>query len=159
MHATWGGSVQTQEKLHVLALPPKGQNYSSSDVALKNLDEQLTAAEKFMTEKTSFSTQKGYKNCGLVRREEVSAHLSLLAAAAEKLEDDQVRSHYETQTKLFNVADTVYQTFLPASFKGPTSATFWGAVDTLIRVSYVFPLYQIPLCCTDEYESDIFFFL
>ncbi|KAH6608778.1 mg2+ transporter [Trichoderma cornu-damae] len=121
------------EYLHVFTLLPKSAE-SSGDAVLKDLREQLSAAEKFMTEQTSYSAQRGYKKCGLMTRDGVHEYLIKLAARVEERAIDAVRRSYDERIDVFNMADMLFQLFFPLTFQGPTTGKYWGALSKLIKM-------------------------
>ncbi|KAL7904353.1 hypothetical protein GGI35DRAFT_200406 [Trichoderma velutinum] len=122
------------EYLHVFTLLSKGAD-SSNDSILKDLQEQLSAAEKFLTEKTSYTAQSGYKRCELMTRDGVNKQLEKLAARIEEKKSDTVRRSYEERLDVFNMADTLFQLFFPLTFHGPTTGKYWGALSKLMEMS------------------------
>jgi hypothetical protein len=128
-----GPTGDPPEYLHVFTLLPKSAE-SSSDTVLKGLHEQLSAAEKFLTEQTSYSAQRGYKTCGLMAREGVNDYLSSLAARIDEKTNDTVRRSYDERIDVFNMADMLFQLFFPLSFHGPTTGKYWGALNKLVKV-------------------------
>lgn len=128
------------EYLHVLTLFPKSAELSS-DAILKDLYEQLSAAEKFLTEQTSYTAQKGYKKCELMTRDGVSEYLTKLEARVDKKADDAIRRSYDERIDIFNMADMLFQLFFPLTFQGPTTGKYWGALSQLMKVR-LFILYQ-----------------
>ncbi|KAL7946702.1 hypothetical protein V8C42DRAFT_352261 [Trichoderma barbatum] len=121
------------EYLHVFTLLPKSAG-SSSDSILQDLHEQLSAAEKFLTEKTSYSAQRGYKRCELMTRDEVHEQLEKLAARVEQKRSDTARHSYDERLGVFNMADTLFQLFFPLTFHGPTTGKYWGALSKLMEI-------------------------
>ncbi|KAM0262336.1 hypothetical protein ACHAQJ_001805 [Trichoderma viride] len=121
------------EYLHVFTLLPKSAQ-SSNDAILKDLQEQLSAAEKFLTEQTSYSAQRGYKTCGLMAREGVNDYLTNLAARIDEKTNDTVRRSYDERIDVFNMADMLFQLFFPLTFHGPTTGKYWGALNKLIKM-------------------------
>ncbi|KAK4077895.1 uncharacterized protein Triagg1_3589 [Trichoderma aggressivum f. europaeum] len=126
-------SAAAPEYLHVFTLLSKSAD-SSSDSVLKDLQEQLSAAEKFMTEKTSYTAQRGYKRCELMTRDGVNGQLEKLAARIEEKKSDTVRRSYEERLDVFNMAGTLFQLFFPLSFHGPTTGKYWGALSKLMEM-------------------------
>ncbi|PNP48191.1 hypothetical protein THARTR1_10332 [Trichoderma harzianum] len=121
------------EYLHVFTLLSKSAD-SSNDSILKDLQEQLSAAEKFLAEKTSYTAQRGYKRCELMTRDGVNGQLERLAARIEEKKSDTVRRSYEERLDVFNMADTLFQLFFPLTFHGPTTGKYWGALSKLMEM-------------------------
>lgn len=128
-------SEAAPEYLHVFTLLSKSAD-SSNDSILKDLQEQLSAAEKFLTEKTSYTAQRGYKRCELMTRDGVNGQLEKLAARIEEKKSDTVRRSYEERLDVFNIADTLFQLFFPLTFHGPTTGKYWGALSKLMEVRF-----------------------
>ncbi|KAK5990918.1 hypothetical protein PT974_09193 [Cladobotryum mycophilum] len=127
-------SKQMPEYLHVLTLLPGELESPSPDGLLKHLDEQLTAADRFLTEQTSYSAQRGYKECDGATRTDVYTRLSQLAGQVEERGSDEVRLAYDLRIELFNAADTLFQFFFPVKFQGPTTGKFWGSLKKLVKI-------------------------
>ncbi|UKZ62641.1 uncharacterized protein TrAtP1_003881 [Trichoderma atroviride] len=121
------------EYLHVFTLLPKSAE-SSGDTILAELHEQLSAAEKFLTEQTSYSAQRGYKRCGLMARDGVNEYLTNLAPRIDEKSNDTLRLLYEERIDVFNMADMLFQLFFPLTFHGPTTGKYWGALNKLIKM-------------------------
>lgn len=121
------------EYLHVFTLLPKSAE-SSGDTILKELYEQLSAAEKFLTEQTSYSAQRGYKQCRLMARDGVNEYLTNLAPRIDEKANDTLRRLYEERIDVFNMADMLFQLFFPLTFHGPTTGKYWGALNKLMKV-------------------------
>lgn len=126
-------SAAPPEYLHVFTLLPKSAE-TSSDAILQGLHEQLSAAEKFLTEKTSYSAQRGYKRCELMTRDGVREHLEKLAARVEEKRSDTARRSYEERLDVFDKAEMLFQLFFPLTFHGPTTGKYWGALSKLMIV-------------------------
>lgn len=101
------------------------------------LEAQLEAAEKFITAETTYSNRKTYKSCKESTKMECYLYLAGLADRVEAQGSDQVRRAYEEKIDIFNAADVIYNFFLPANFEGPMAGKFWGALRTMLEVSYV----------------------
>lgn len=101
---------------------------------LENLNVQLEAAEKFLTEQNSYAGQRAYKGCGHATRGEVYSHLADQAADVEAKASDTVRRSYEDRIDVFNTADNLFQLFFPKDFGGPTTDKFWGSVKSAVTV-------------------------
>ncbi|RFU72016.1 mg2+ transporter [Trichoderma arundinaceum] len=121
------------EYLHVFTLLSKSAE-SSHDAILQDLHEQLSAAEKFLTEQTSYSAQRGYKKCELMTREGVHEYLTKLATRVEEKASDAVRRSYDERIDIFNMADMLFQLFFPITFQGPTTGKYWGALSKLMKI-------------------------
>ncbi|KAH8121649.1 hypothetical protein LI328DRAFT_158084 [Trichoderma asperelloides] len=121
------------EYLHVFTLLPKSAE-SSGDTILKELYEQLSAAEKFLTEQTSYSAQRGYKQCRLMARDGVNEYLTNLAPRIDEKANDTLRRLYEERIDVFNMADMLFQLFFPLTFHGPTTGKYWGALNKLMKM-------------------------
>jgi hypothetical protein len=106
---------------------------SSGDTILAELHEQLSAAEKFLTEQTSYSAQRGYKQCGLMARNGVNEYLTNLAPRVDEKANDTLRRLYEERIDVFNMADMLFQLFFPLAFHGPTTGKYWGALNKLMK--------------------------
>ena len=102
---------------------------------MQDLQEQLLAAEKFLTEKTSYTAQRGYKNCELMTRDGVKEQVEKLAARVEEKRTDTARRSYDERLEVFNMAETLFQLFFPLTFHGPTTGKYWGALRKLMEVS------------------------
>lgn len=116
----------------MFTLLPKSAE-SSGDTILEELYEQLSAAEKFLTEQTSYSAQKGYKQCGLMARDGVNEYLTNLAPRIDEKANDTLRRLYEERIDVFNMADMLFQLFFPLAFHGPTTGKYWGALNKLMK--------------------------
>ena len=122
------------EYLHVFTLVSKSSE-STGDAVLQDLQGQLSAAEKFLTEKTSYSAQRGYKRCGLMTRDGLHEYLEKLAARVDEKKSDTARRSYDDSLAVFNMADMLFQTFFPLTFHGlPTTGKYWGALSKLLKV-------------------------
>ncbi|KAL7926663.1 hypothetical protein ACQKWADRAFT_281025 [Trichoderma austrokoningii] len=121
------------EYLHVFTLLPKSAE-SSGDTILAELRDQLSAAEKFLTEQTSYSAQSGYKKCALKARDGVNEYLTNLAPRIDEKPNDVLRRLYEERIDVFNMADALFQLFFPLTFHGPTTGKYWGALQKLIKM-------------------------
>ncbi|KAL7957117.1 hypothetical protein V8C34DRAFT_286828 [Trichoderma compactum] len=126
-------SAAAPEYLHAFTLLSKSAD-SSNDSIIKDLQEHLSAAEKFLTEKTSYTAQRGYKRCELMTRDGVNGQLEKLAARIEEKKSDTVRRSYEERLDVFNMADTLFQLFFPLTFHGPTTGKYWGALSKLMEM-------------------------
>ncbi|KAJ4855539.1 corA-like mg2+ transporter protein domain-containing protein [Trichoderma breve] len=126
-------SAAAPESLHVFTLLSKSAD-SSNDSILKDLQEQLSAAEKFLTEKTSYTAQREYKRCELMTRDGVNEQLEKLGTRIEEKKSDKVRRSYEERLDVFNIADTLFQLFFPLTFHGPTTGKYWGALSNKMRM-------------------------
>lgn len=125
------------EYLHVFTLLPKSAELSGETI-LKELYEQLSAAEKFLTEQTSYSAQRGYKQCGLMARDGVNEYLTNLAPRIDEKANDTLRRLYEERIDVFNMADMLFQLFFPLTFHGPTTGKYWGALNKLMKARPIF---------------------
>ncbi|KAH7319933.1 hypothetical protein B0I35DRAFT_352491 [Stachybotrys elegans] len=127
----------SQRPLHLLNLAcgkpsPKTETTANET---ENVQEKLAAAETFLSEKTSFPFQNAYKTCLSSTRETVRQFLDTKSIDAQQAEsDDTSQRHIRESVEYFNLADDLFQLFLPPSFNGPTANKFWGAVDQSIRV-------------------------
>ncbi|UKZ79218.1 hypothetical protein TrVFT333_006968 [Trichoderma virens FT-333] len=126
-------SAATLEYLHVFTLLSKNAE-SSGDSILQDLREQLSAAEKFLTEKTSYTAQRGYKRCELMTKDGVQEQLEKLAVRVEEKKSDTIRRSYDERLDVFNMADTLFQLFFPLTFHGPTTGKYWGALSKLMHI-------------------------
>lgn len=126
-------SATAPEYLHVFTLLSKSAD-SSNDSILKDLQGQLSAAEKFLTEKTSYTAQREYKKCELMTRDGVNEQLEKLGARIEEKKSDKVRRSYEERLDVFNTADTLFQLFFPLTFHGPTTGKYWGALSKKMQM-------------------------
>ncbi|KAH0491436.1 hypothetical protein TgHK011_002869 [Trichoderma gracile] len=126
-------SAVASEFLHVFTLLTKNAE-ASGDGMLQDLQEQLSAAEKFLTEKTSYSAQRGYKRCELKTRDGLREHLEKLAVRVDEKKSDTARRSYDECLAIFNMADMLFQTFFPLSFQGSTTGKYWGALSKLMKI-------------------------
>ncbi|EHK21542.1 uncharacterized protein TRIVIDRAFT_209419 [Trichoderma virens Gv29-8] len=126
-------SAATPEYLHVFTLLSKNAE-SSGDSILQDLREQLSAAEKFLTEKTSYTAQRGYKRCELMTKDGAQEQLEKLAVRVEEKKSDTIRRSYDERLDVFNMADTLFQLFFPLTFHGPTTGKYWGALSKLMHI-------------------------
>ncbi|KAL7805594.1 hypothetical protein V8C26DRAFT_424604 [Trichoderma gracile] len=126
-------SAVASEYLHVFTLLSKNAE-ASGDGMLQDLQEQLSAAEKFLTEKTSYSAQRGYKRCELKTRDGLREHLEKLAVRVDEKKSDTARRSYDECLAIFNMADMLFQTFFPLSFQGSTTGKYWGALSKLMKI-------------------------
>ncbi|EGR51556.1 uncharacterized protein TRIREDRAFT_45688, partial [Trichoderma reesei QM6a] len=127
------GSAVASEFLHVFTLLSKSAEASDDDI-LQDLQEQLSAAERFLTEKTSYSAQRGYKRCELKTRDGLREHLEKLAARVDEKKSDTARRSYDDCLAIFNMADMLFQTFFPLTFQGSTTGKYWGALSKLMKI-------------------------
>ncbi|PNY27290.1 Uncharacterized protein TCAP_02785 [Tolypocladium capitatum] len=125
---------QSPEYLHVLTLCPADSRASadaSSTAVLENLKVQLGAAEKFLTEQSSYTGQRAYKGCGHATRGDAYSYLASRAAEVEAKASDAVRRLYEDRIDIFNTADDLFQLFFPKDFDGPTAGKFWASMPNI----------------------------
>lgn len=94
------------------------------------------AAEKFLTQETTFSNRRAYKDSTESTRDEAYVYLTSLAQKVEESGSDSVRLAYEKRIDIFNAADSLYGLFLPKGFDDPTSRKFWGALRKMLTVSF-----------------------
>ncbi|OTA02808.1 hypothetical protein A9Z42_0032410 [Trichoderma parareesei] len=127
------GSAVASEYLHVFTLLSKSAE-ASDDGILQDLQEQLSAAERFLTEKTSYSAQRGYRRCELETRDGLREHLERLAARVDEKKSDIARRSYDDCLAIFNMADMLFQTFFPLTFQGSTTGKYWGALSKLMKI-------------------------
>ncbi|KAL6854604.1 hypothetical protein J3F83DRAFT_475899 [Trichoderma novae-zelandiae] len=127
-------SATPSEYLHVFTLLSK-RVASSGDAILQDLHEQLSAAERFLTEKTSYSAQIGYKQCELMTRDGLHEYLEQLAARVDERESDTARRSYDDRLAVFHMSDMLFQTFFPLTLHNlPTTSKFWGALSKLMKL-------------------------
>ncbi len=98
------------------------------------LADQLASAEKFLQEQTPYATQTAYERCDEATRRKVVLLLEAETARIEDQKDDEGRRRHEQDLVLFNMADSLFQVFLPAGCQGPTVTKFWGAIMALCTV-------------------------
>jgi hypothetical protein len=99
------------------------QTESDSD-----LTSQLASAETFLQEQTPYATQTAYASCRETTRDKIVLLLAAESTRVEEQKDDDLRRRHDQDLALFNMADSLFQLFLPADFEGPTVKKFWGAV-------------------------------
>ncbi|KAL7928096.1 hypothetical protein V8C35DRAFT_318940 [Trichoderma chlorosporum] len=126
-------SAAPMEYLHVFTLLSK-KAAPSSDSVMQDLRGQLSAAEKFLTEKTSYTAQRGYKRCELMTRDGVKEQLEKLAAHVEEKRIDTARRSYDERLDVFVMAEMLFQLFFPLAFHGPTTGKYWGALSKLMEM-------------------------
>lgn len=126
-------STDASRYLHVFTLLSKSAE-SSGDVILRDLQEQLSAAERFLTEKTSYSAQRQYKRCEVTTRDGVQEHLKQLAARVDEKQSDTARRSYDDCLAVFTMADMLFQTFFPVTFEGSTTGKYWGSLSKLMNI-------------------------
>lgn len=144
------GSAVASEFLHVFTLLSKSAEASDDDI-LQDLQEQLSAAERFLTEKTSYSAQRGYKRCELKTRDGLREHLEKLAARVDEKKSDTARRSYDDCLAIFNMADMLFQTFFPLTFQGSTTGKYWGALSKLMKVRLsIVALFRCPKGATSD---------
>ena len=134
------GCKKPQEYLHVLTLQAAEARSSANraaDKALEALKEQLTLAEKFLASQTSYNDQRAYKRCGDATIEDVYSYLVKQASQVEEKANDSIRVMHEERIELFNAANDIFQLFFPVTFDGPTTGKYWGAVKSLVKVTYL----------------------
>lgn len=146
------GKPQIEEYLHVLNLPSEAQKRTRK-VNLKSLESELEAAEKFLAIDAAYSDGHVYRNLKESSRQECYNHLAALSDTMSDSENNDDKAAYDEAVDIFNVADILFNLFLPDDFSGPTSTKFWGAVWAIVHVSLPKPCWDLCtayLCIRDR---------
>ncbi|OAQ95678.1 hypothetical protein LLEC1_03203 [Akanthomyces lecanii] len=126
-------NATTSDKLlHTLALIIQTSDKGEKPPAIQSeLILQLEAADKFLMEQPAYATQAAYSDCADVSRDAALERLRLEGAKVEDEKNDVRKREYEDGIELFNIAESLFQLFLPLTCDGPTTGKFWGAVSDL----------------------------
>ncbi|KAM3447968.1 hypothetical protein MY3296_008246 [Beauveria thailandica] len=115
--------------LHTLALIVQSSEGEERPRAIQSeLKLQLEAADKFLMEQPAYATQAAYSSCADVSHKAILEKLKLQGVKVENEKDDVQKREYEDGIELFNIAEYLFQLFLPLDCDGPTTGKFWGAV-------------------------------
>ncbi|KAM0667610.1 hypothetical protein ACQRIU_003475 [Beauveria bassiana] len=115
--------------LHTLALiVQSSEREEKPPVIQSELKLQLEAADKFLMEQPAYATQAAYSSCADISHNAVLEKLKLQGVKVEDEKDDVRKREYEDGIELFNIAEYLFQLFLPLDCDGPTTGKFWGAV-------------------------------
>ncbi|TQV97268.1 Mg2+ transporter [Cordyceps javanica] len=133
--ATTNANAESSDTLlHTLALIIQRREKGDKPPMASELKLQLEAADKFLMEQPSYSTQAAYSGCTTMSHGAVLEKLKLEGAEIEDEKSDARKREYEDGIELFNIAESVFQLFLPLTCDGPTTGKFWGAVSNLASV-------------------------
>ena len=125
-------TTKSAAPLHTLALMMQSSEKEEKIPAIQSeLKLQLEAADKFLTEQPAYATQAAYSDCADVSRDAALEKLKLEGAKVEDEKNDVRKREYEDGVELFNIAESLFQLFLPLTCDGPTTGKFWGAVSDL----------------------------
>lgn len=123
--------------------PPTRSGTSSSsatdDAAQDRLRIILQSADDVLSGKsgdTRFGESRVYRKAKGADRQYV---FNLLRAVEAKLKDTRskaAKDRFADRVDIFNAADIVYRFFFPATYEGPTTRKFWGAILKIIGVSH-----------------------
>ena len=102
-----------------------------------DLASQLAFVEKFLQEQTPYATQTAYESCRETTRDKIVTLLAAESTRVEEQKDDDLRRRHDRDLALFNMADSLFQLFLPADFEAPTVSKFWGAVMDFCTVRFL----------------------
>lgn len=120
--------------LHVLTLIIQRSEGDEKPPSLESeIEAQLAGAEKFLTEQPAYSTQAAYNECPNLSRAQVIEQLRLENSKIEEEKNDVRRKEYDDGIELFNVAESLFELFLPLNSTGPTTGKFWAAILDLAR--------------------------
>ncbi|KAM3508600.1 hypothetical protein MY10362_001116 [Beauveria mimosiformis] len=115
--------------LHTLGLIiQSSEGEERPPVIRSELKLQLEAADKFLMEQPAYATQAAYSSCADISRKAILEKLKLQGVKVEDEKDDVRKREYEDGIELFNIAEYLFQLFLPLDCDGPTTGKFWGAV-------------------------------
>lgn len=121
-------TTKSDAPLHTLALIIQSSEKEEKVPAIQSeLKLQLEAADKFLMEEPAYATQAAYSDCVDVSRTAALERLRLEGVKVEEEKNDVRKREYEDGVEMFNIAESLFQLFLPLSCDGPTTGKFWGA--------------------------------
>ncbi len=127
--ATNADTTTSGTPLHTLALIIQRSEKEEKPPAIESeLKLQLEAADKFLMEQPAYATQAAYSECSNISHDEAVEKLKLEGAKVDDEKNDNRKREYEDGVELFNIAEALFQLFLPLACDGPTTGKFWGAV-------------------------------
>jgi hypothetical protein len=97
------------------------------------LQEDLEEMNHFLGRQINRDERRTYQACPQRKRQEILDVLAVGTVDAGSSEKS--RKAHQRKIDLFDVAESVFQVFLPLHFDGPTVGKFWGALHRLLTVS------------------------
>ncbi|OAA73175.1 Mg2+ transporter protein, CorA-like protein [Cordyceps fumosorosea ARSEF 2679] len=131
--ATNAKATLSDTPLHTLALIIQSSEKGDKPVKASELKLQLDAAHKFLMEQPAYATQAAYSDCSVTSHDAALEKLKSDGVEVEDEKSDSRKREYEDGIELFNMAESLFQLFLPLDCDGPTTGKFWGAVRDLAR--------------------------
>ncbi len=129
-------TIKSGAPLHTLALMIQSSEKEEKLPAIQSeLKLQLEAADKFLTEQPAYATQAAYSDCTDVSHGTALEKLKLEGVKVVDEKNDARKREYEDGVELFNMAESLFQLFLPLTCDGPTTGKFWGAISDLACAS------------------------
>lgn len=129
-------TIKSGAPLHTLALMIQSSEKEEKLPAIQSeLKLQLEAADKFLTEQPAYATQAAYNDCTDVSHGTALEKLKLEGVKVVDEKNDARKREYEDGVELFNMAESLFQLFLPLTCDGPTTGKFWGAISDLACAS------------------------
>jgi hypothetical protein len=132
-------STSSANGLHDEMQTPKAGPEVQLNVDEQDIKSDLKEVDDFLVSRSTLSDRLMYQECALSSRQAI---LEALSKAKKKImdvtekKDQEKLKVLEKMATIFVAADLLFQFFLPSGFEGSTVAKFWGALDTLLFVSY-----------------------
>lgn len=79
-------------------------------------------------EQTAYVTQTAYNDCTESSHGAALENLKVIGVEVDNEKSDLRKRGHEDGLELFNIAETLFQLFLPLDCDGPTTNKFWGAI-------------------------------
>ena len=111
-----------------------GVSPASASEGTDALHDHFTGVHRYLRNETNFVDRKRYTRCPKGSRMGLYKRLEEQDREASGESDENL----EAQIELFNLADSVFSFFFPASVGVPTVAKFWGAVERILFVCFLF---------------------
>lgn len=124
-------------RLHVLQPTSKTGSSNNADEVGEDIRSKMRTVDSFLraNPSLSFAKRSAYKNCPQAARDELLRYLNEQVKEVEREKNDMLKKVQDERVCLFNIADTLFQLFLPKEFETVTSRKFWGAVLQVVNVS------------------------